>query len=354
MSGNFFGKHLCISTFGESHGWGYGVMLDGCPAGIALSERDIQLELDRRRPGQSTYTSQRREHDQVEIVSGIYGGLTTGAPIGMLIKNHDARSSDYTAVENTFRPGHADFTYHHKYGHRDHRGGGRASARETMMRVAAGAIAKKYCSNYFGIHIQGYCAQIGEKKLHPLALDQVYHNPFFSPDPYRVDELATYIDDIRKHRDSIGTQVCVIASGVPIGLGEPVYDGLDARLAHAMMSINAAKAVEIGDGVDVITQKGSEHRDAILPDGFASNHSGGVLGGISTGQDLVVKVAFKPASSIPQAIDSITTSGEKTQVLVTGRHDPCVGIRAVPVVEAMMALVLMDAVLVSNLGKYRV
>lgn len=345
MSGNSIGKLFVVTTFGESHGPAYGCVIDGCPPGMALTEEDIQVELNRRRPGQSRFTSQRREQDNVKIISGVFESQTTGTPIGLLIENNDARESDYEAFRHAFRPGHADFTYYHKYGIRDHRGGGRASARETMMRVAAGAIAKKYLKENFQIAIKGYLAQMGSIFLEAKNLQQVDGNPFFCPDPERIPELENYITELRRRGDSIGARINVIAESVPIGLGEPVFDGLDADIAKAMMSINAVKGVEIGSGFQSIIQHGSEHRDPITPTGFLSNHSGGTLGGISTGQSVLVSVAFKPTSSILTPIASIDSDNEPIEISVKGRHDPCVGLRATPIVEAMLAMVLMDHVL---------
>lgn len=344
MSGNSIGKLFTLTTFGESHGPAYGCIIDGCPPGLAINEDDIQKELDRRKPGSSSFVSQRREEDKIQILSGIFEGKTTGTSIGLLIENKEARSSDYDALKNVFRPGHADYTYQHKYGIRDHRGGGRASARETMLRVAAGAIAKKYL-HLHGINIKGYLAAMGNILAEKIDLNTVNSNPFFFPDNDKVTELENLINTLRKERDSIGARVNVIATSVPIGLGEPVYDRLDADIAHAMMGINAVKGVEIGAGFHSILQRGSEHRDALTKQGFTSNHAGGILGGISSGQDILVSIALKPTSSIPQAITTLTVEHEETEVTVTGRHDPCVGIRAVPVAEAMLAITLMDHLL---------
>jgi chorismate synthase len=345
MTGNSIGKLFTVTTCGESHGPAYACIVDGCPPGMELSENDIQLELDRRRPGTSRFTTQRREKDSIKIISGIFEGKTTGTPIGLLIENTDQRSSDYDALKNQFRPGHADFTYQKKYGIRDHRGGGRASARETMMRVAAGAIAKKYLSEKYGTVIHAYLAQLGPIVIDAVDLNEIENNPFFCPDITKISELETYLTALRKQGDSIGARINIQANHVPIGLGEPVFDRLDADLAYALMSINAVKAVEIGDGFASITQHGSEHRDAITPDGFLSNHAGGILGGISTGQLIKASIALKPTSSITTPIDSIDNENNPVKVSVTGRHDPCVGIRAVPIAEAMMAIVLMDHVL---------
>ncbi len=347
MSGNSIGQSFVVTTFGESHGIALGAIIDGCPPGLALCEADLQMEIERRRTGQSKYTSQRREPDQVKILSGIFEGKTTGTPIGLVIENEDHRSKDYDDIKDKFRPGHADFTYHHKYhGIRDYRGSGRASARETVMRVAAGAIAKKYLREQFGTQIRGYLSQMGSIKLGHHGWQHVDTNPFFCADPDKIALLEQLIHNIRKDGDSIGAEVTVIADSVPIGLGEPVFDKLDAELAYALMSINAVKAVGIGDGFDVVAQRGSEHRDQITKaQGFLSNHSGGMLGGISTGQPIIVKIALKPTSSIITPAQSIDIHGNDVEVTTKGRHDPCVGIRATPIAEAMVALVLMDHVL---------
>jgi len=345
MPGNSIGKLFTVTTFGESHGPAYGCIIDGCPPGLRLTEADIQRELDRRRPGASPFTSQRRELDKVKILSGVFAGTTTGTPIGLLIENTDQRASDYAQNKEQFRPGHADFTYQKKYGIRDHRGGGRASARETVMRVAAGAIAKKYLADHFNIIIQGYLAQMGAIHIAPIDLDAIEKNSFFCPDPEKIPELENYITELRRQGNSIGARINLQASNVPAGLGEPVFDRLNADLAHALMSINAVKGVEIGAGFASITQKGSEHRDEITPDGFLSNHAGGILGGISTGQIITASIALKPTSSIATSARSINTQNEPVTVRVTGRHDPCVGIRATPIAEAMMAIVLMDHML---------
>lgn len=345
MSGNSFGTNFVVTTFGESHGPALGCIIDGCPPGLELSEADIQIDLDRRKPGQSKFVTQRREPDQVQILSGVFEGKTTGTPIGLLIVNEDQKSKDYDEIKEQFRPGHADFTYFHKYGIRDHRGSGRASARETAMRVAAGAIAKKYLKQQYGMKIQGFVSQIGLIKLEFQSFEATSQNPFFSPNLEQVPELETLINSIRKEGDSIGAKVTVVADHVPIGLGEPVFDKLDAELAYALMGINAVKAVEIGDGFNCVTQRGSEHRDELSKQGFLSNHAGGVLGGISTGQDIVVSLALKPTSSIIKPARSLNIHGEECEVVTKGRHDPCVGIRAVPIAEAMVALVLMDHVL---------
>jgi chorismate synthase len=342
MSGNTFGRLFAVTTFGESHGPALGGIVDGCPPGLALSESDIQPDIDRRRTGASQFTSQRRENDQVRILSGVFEGRTTGAPIGLLIENSDARSRDYERIKDRFRPGHADYTYQQKYGFRDYRGGGRSSARETVMRVAAGAIARKALRERLGVQIHGYLSAIGALELAPVQPAFAYENPFFCPDPARVAELETLIWDLREKGDSIGARVTVIATGVPPGLGEPAFDRLDADLASAMMGINAVKAVEIGAGTRVVAQHGSEHRDELTPQGFLSNNAGGVLGGISTGQDIVVHVSLKPTSSIQVPGRSIDIAGTPVEVVTTGRHDPCVGLRATPIAEAMLALVLMD------------
>jgi len=345
MPGNSIGKLFTVTTFGESHGPAYGCIVDGCPPGLLLNAEDIQQELNYRRPGASHFTSQRHEMDHVSILSGVFNGMTTGTPIGLLIANTDQRPRDYEKIKDQYRPGHADFTYQTKYGIRDYRGGGRASARETMMRVAAGAIAKKYLLEHFGTHIQAYLAQLGPILIGPIDLQQTRSNDFFCPDAQKIPELETYLTAIRRQGDSIGARINVIASHVPPGLGEPVFDRLHADLAHAFMSINAVKGVEFGAGFASIQQKGSEHRDALSPNGFLSNHAGGTLGGISTGQDITASIAFKPTSSIPQAIQSLNQENEPISVSVTGRHDPCVGLRAPPIVEAMMAIVLMDHVM---------
>jgi len=342
MAGNTFGRLFTVTSFGESHGPALGCIVDGCPPGLELSEDDIQQEVERRRSGRSRYTSQRREPDAVRILSGVFEGRTTGTPIGLLVENRDQRSYDYEKIKDRFRPGHADYTYQHKYGFRDYRGGGRSSARETVMRVAAGAIARKYLAERVGIRIRGYLAQMGDICLEPLDLDAVDRNPFFSPDAARVPELEALIERLRREGDSIGARVTVVATGVPPGLGEPVFDRLDADLAYAMMGINAVKAVEVGDGFRVVEQRGSEHRDELAPAGFLSNHAGGTLGGISSGQDLVVSLALKPTSSIVRPGRTVDLDGRPVEVSTTGRHDPCVGLRAVPIAEAMLALVLVD------------
>ena len=345
MAGNTFGQAFTLTTFGESHGSAMGAVVDGCPPGLPLDESDIQRDLDRRRPGQSKYTTQRREPDQVRILSGVFEGVTTGTPIGLAIENVDQRSRDYGKIKDQFRPAHADFTYMAKYGRRDHRGGGRASARETAMWVAAGAIARKYLASYAGTTIRGYLAQIGDREIEVVDLDAVDANPFFCPDPQAVDEIAALIDALRRDGDSIGAKVTVIAGNVPVGLGEPVFGKLDADLARALVGINAVKGVQFGSGFDSVRQRGSEHRDERDADGFLSNDAGGVLGGISSGQDIVASIALKPTSSITRPGKSIDVHGDEVEVVTTGRHDPCVGIRATPIAEAMVALVLMDHLL---------
>ena len=343
MSGNSYGKLFSISTFGESHGPALGCVIDGCPPGIELSEADLQEDLDRRKPGTSRHTTQRREDDIVQILSGVFEGKTTGTSIGLLIQNTDQRSKDYSNIADTFRPAHADYVYTHKYGFRDYRGGGRSSARETAMRVAAGGIAKKFLASK-GIIIRGYLSQLGPLKIDDSKFDwdQVNQNPFFSPDANIVPEMERYMDALRKEGDSIGAKITVVAEGVPVGLGEPIFDRLDAELAHALMSINAVKGIEIGDGFAVVEQKGTQHRDEMTPEGFCSNHAGGILGGISTGQAITASIALKPTSSLRLPGRSINAKGEAIEVITQGRHDPCVGIRATPIAEAMMAIVLMD------------
>jgi len=346
MSDNTFGRLFRMTTFGESHGPAIGCIVDGCPPGLEIDAAYIQHELVRRASGKSRHTSQRKEKDEVQILSGMFEGRTTGHPIALVIENTDARSKDYTDIAEQFRPGHADFTYWKKYGFRDYRGGGRSSARETTMRVAAGAIARKYLHEQFGIEIQGWLAQLGPIRTDKVMdLDSTDDNPFFSPDASVVGELESYMDSLRKSGDSVGARISAVARNVPAGLGEPVYGKLDADLATAMMGINAAKAVEIGAGFDCVEQLGTEHRDEITPGGFLSNHAGGVLGGISSGQDVLVSVAFKPTSSLRIPCRSVDINGKAVEVITKGRHDPCVGIRATPIVEAMLALVLMDHVL---------
>jgi chorismate synthase len=342
VSGNTIGKLFTVTSFGESHGPALGCVVDGCPPGLALAEADLQRDLDRRRPGSSQFVTQRRESDTVKILSGVFEGRTTGTAIGLLVENEDARSRDYDKIKDRFRPNHADYTYQHKYGFRDYRGGGRASARETVMRVAAGAIARKYLAERAGIGISGYLSQIGPLQLAVVDPAAAYDNPFFCPDPARVPELEQLLWDTRGAGDSIGARLTVRATGVPPGLGEPVFDKLDADIAHAMMGINAVKAVELGDGVTVVGQKGTEHRDELSPGGFLANHSGGVLGGISSGQELIVHLSIKPTSSIQVPGRTIDVAGKAAEIVTTGRHDPCVGLRAVPIAEAMLAIVLMD------------
>ncbi|KFN17563.1 chorismate synthase [Aeromonas bestiarum] len=345
MAGNSFGQLFRVTTFGESHGLALGAVVDGCPPGLEISEADLQGDLDRRKPGTSRYTTPRREPDEVKILSGVFEGKTTGTSIGLLIENTDQRSKDYSDIKDVFRPGHADYTYHQKYGQRDYRGGGRSSARETAMRVAAGAIAKKYLKQMHGIEITGFLSQLGPIKAEAFDAAQIEQNPFFFPDAGKLEALDQYMRDLKKEGNSVGAKVQVIASKVPVGLGEPVFDRLDADIAHAMMGINAVKGVEIGDGFAVVEQKGSEHRDEMTPAGFASNHAGGILGGISSGQDIVVSLGLKPTSSITVPGKTINTEGEAIEMITKGRHDPCVGIRAVPIAEAMLALVLMDHLL---------
>lgn len=342
MSGNSFGRLFVVSTFGESHGPALGCIIDGCPPGLALDESDIQKDLDRRRPGRSRHTTQRKEPDQVTILSGVFEGQTTGTPIGLLIENKDQRSRDYGDIKDKFRPGHADYTYQQKYGIRDYRGGGRSSARETTMRVAAGAIARKYLQEKVGIEVHGYLAQLGPIELAATDLSSVDDNPFFCAEPGRIEELEKFMDALRREGDSIGAKISVIATHMPPGLGEPVFDKLGADIAHGLMSINAVKGVEIGAGFRVVTQRGSEHRDEIGADGFSKNDAGGTLGGISSGQDLIASIALKPTSSISVPGKTIDKQGKETEIVTKGRHDPCVGLRATPIAEAMVALVIMD------------
>jgi chorismate synthase len=333
---------FCVTTFGESHGPALGAVIDGCPPGLPLCEADIQPDLDRRKPGTSRHVTQRRESDQVQILSGVFEGVTTGTPIALVIHNEDQRSRDYDKIAQQFRPGHADYTYLQKYGLRDHRGGGRSSARETAARVAAGAVARKWLAQRYGVTIRGYLSQLGPIPITVKDWNAIDQNPFFCPDPDLVPRLESFMDDLRKSGDSVGARLSVVASGLPPGWGEPVFDRLDADIAHALMSINAVKGVEIGDGFAVVTQRGTEHGDEMTPDGFQSNHAGGILGGISTGQDLIAHLAIKPTSSIRLPRRSLDRQGQAVEVQTTGRHDPCVGIRATPIVEAMMALVLID------------
>lgn len=342
MSGNSFGRVFTVTTFGESHGPALGCIIDGCPPGLALTADDIQQDLERRRPGKSRHTTQRKEPDRVRVLSGVFEGQTTGTPIGLLIENTDQRSKDYGKIKDKFRPGHADYTYQQKYGIRDYRGGGRSSARETTMRVAAGAVARKYLRERLGIEVQGYLSQLGPIVLDRVDLSVVESNPFFCADPTRLPELETFMDELRKQGDSIGAKISVLASGVPAGLGEPVFDKLEADLAHGLMSINAVKGVELGAGFAAVAQRGSEHRDELTPEGFSKNDAGGTLGGISSGQDILASIALKPTSSISVPGKTIDTSGKASEIVTTGRHDPCVGLRATPIAEAMVTLVLMD------------
>jgi chorismate synthase len=342
MAGDTFGKLFTVTTFGESHGPGLGCVVDGCPPGLALSEADLQKDLDRRRPGRSRHVTQRKEPDEVKILSGVFEGVTTGTAIGLYVENVDQRGRDYTKIKDKFRPGHADYTYQQKYGIRDYRGGGRASARETVMRVAAGAIARKYLYEQLGVMIHGYLAQLGPLRLEPRDLTLVDTNPFFCADPDQLEALEAYMIQLRRDGDSIGARINLIASNVPPGLGEPVFDKLEAALAHGLMSINAVKGVEFGDGFRCVEQRGSEHRDELTPDGFKKNSSGGTLGGISSGQDILVSIALKPTSSIQVPGSTVDRDGDATDIVTTGRHDPCVGLRATPIAEAMIALTLMD------------
>ena len=342
MAGNTIGKLFTVTTFGESHGPAIGCVIDGCPPGLELSDADFANDIDRRKTGKSRHTSQRKEPDTVTILSGVFEGKTTGTPIGLLIENTNQRSKDYTEIMDRFRPGHADYTYEHKYGIRDYRGGGRSSARETTMRVAAGVVAKKWLKQKYNIDIRGYVSEIGEHRYASFDWDVVETNPFFFPDADMVTFLESYLDSIRKQQDSVGARVEVVASNVPVGWGEPVFDRLDADIAFAMMSINASKGVEIGAGFRSVAQKGSEHRDEMTLKGFIGNNAGGTLGGISSGQDILVSTAFKPTSSISTPGRSVNMAGEEVEIVTKGRHDPCVGIRAVPIVEAMLALVLID------------
>ncbi len=342
MAGNTIGKLFTVTTSGESHGPGMAAIVDGCPPGMELSEEDIQQELEKRRPGTSRFTSQRKEPDQVKIMSGIFEGKTTGTPINLVVGNVDQKSKDYSAIKDKFRPGHADFSYYHKYGIRDYRGGGRSSARETVMRVAAGAIAKKYLKERLGMEIYGYLSQLGSIPVELKEKDFIGTNPFFAGDPEKIEELESFMDQLRRDGDSIGAKINILATQVPVGLGEPVFDKLEADIAHALMSINAVKGVEIGAGFSVVTQRGSEHRDEIDSSGFKQNNSGGTLGGISSGQDILASIALKPTSSIIKPAETIDKSGEETEIVTKGRHDPCVGLRATPIAEAMLAITLMD------------
>jgi len=342
VSGNSFGRNFIVTSFGESHGLALGCIVDGCPPGLPLQESDIQGDLDRRRPGTSRHTTQRNEPDQVKILSGVFEGQTTGTPIGLLIENKDQRSKDYSDIKDKFRPGHADYTYQQKYGIRDYRGGGRSSARETAMRVAAGAIARKYLQTRLGVTITGYLSQLGPIKLGASDMGAIRSNPFFCADPERLPELEEFMDALRAEGDSIGAKITVLASQVPVGLGEPVFDKLEADLAKGLMSINAVKGVEIGAGFAAITQRGSEHRDEMSAKGFSKNDAGGTLGGISSGQDILASIALKPTSSVAVPGKTIDKTGAETEIVSKGRHDPCVGLRATPIAEAMVALVLMD------------
>jgi chorismate synthase len=342
VSGNSFGKLFVVTTFGESHGRALGCIVDGCPPGMPLEEADIQRDLDRRRPGQSRHTTQRKEPDQVQILSGVFEGKTTGTPIGLLIENVDQRSKDYGDIKDKFRPGHADYTYQQKYGIRDYRGGGRSSARETTMRVAAGAIARKYLRERLGLEIRGYLSRLGPIALGASDLDAVRDNPFFCAEPDRIPELEAFMDELREQGDSIGARISVLASGMPVGLGEPVFDKLEADLARGLMSINAVKGVEVGAGFAAVEQRGSQHRDEMSAAGFSKNDAGGTLGGISSGQDILVSIALKPTSSVSVKGKTIDKQGKETDIVTKGRHDPCVGLRATPIAEAMVALVLMD------------
>jgi chorismate synthase len=342
VSGNTFGRIFTVTTFGESHGPALGCIIDGCPPGMKLTEADIQGDLDRRRPGRNRHTTQRNEPDQVRILSGVFEGMTTGTPIALLVENMDQSSKDYGDIKDKFRPGHADYTYQQKYGIRDYRGGGRSSARETTMRVAAGAVAKKYLKERLGVEVRGYLSQLGPLELDAKDLDSIDDNAFFCADPDRVDELHRFMDDLREQGDSIGAKISVLASNVPPGLGEPVFDKLEADIAHGLMSINAVKGVELGAGFAAVTQRGSEHRDEMSRDGFSKNDAGGTLGGISSGQDVLASLALKPTSSVSIPGKTIDKSGKDTEIVTKGRHDPCVGLRATPIAEAMVALVLMD------------
>jgi chorismate synthase len=345
MPGSSIGEMFKVTTFGESHGPALGCVIDGCPPGLDLNESDIQVDLDRRKPGTSKFATQRKEGDKVRILSGVFEGVTTGTSIGLVIENEDQRSRDYSEIKEKFRPAHADFSYQQKYGFRDYRGGGRASARETAMRVAAGAIAKKYLQERQGIVVRGYLAQMGDITSEMIDWDEVGNNPFFCPDVSKVTEMEALIDQLRRDGDSIGAKITVVASGMIPGLGEPVFDKLDAEIAGSLMSINAVKGVEIGGGFSVVTERGTEHRDEMTSNGFLSNHAGGILGGISTGQDIVASIALKPTSSITTASRTVDKEGHETEIITKGRHDPCVGVRATPIAEAMLAIVLMDHLL---------
>jgi chorismate synthase len=342
MSGNSFGKIFTVTTFGESHGVAMGCTIDGCPPGMTLCEHDIQIHLNKRRPGQSKHTTQRNEPDQVQILSGVFEGKTTGTPIGLMINNKDQRSKDYGDIKDKFRPGHADYSYQQKYGIRDYRGGGRSSARETAMRVAAGAVARKYLYEKLGLEIRGYLSQIGDLSLDCIDMGYIDENPYFCADKSKIKDLESFMDNLMSEGDSIGAKISILASNVPPGLGEPVFDKLEADLAHGLMSINAVKGVEMGAGFASVSQKGSEHRDSITPEGFSKNDAGGTLGGISSGQDILTSIALKPTSSISVPGKTIDKFGQESEIITTGRHDPCVGLRATPIAEAMVALVLMD------------
>ena len=342
MSGNSFGNSFVVTTFGESHGVALGCVVDGCPPGLEISEEDIQKELDKRKPGSSKYTTQRKENDEVEILSGVFEGVTTGTPIGLLIRNKDQKSKDYDELKNVFRPSHADYVYSKKYGIRDHRGGGRSSARETAMRVASGAIAKKYLNEKLGINIRGYLSQIGSIKVSNIDFEQINQNPFFCPDSEILLDIENLIDELREDGDSVGAKIDISVSNMPVGIGEPVFDKLEADLAKGLMSINAVKGFEIGKGFGLVASKGSESRDEMTPEGYLSNNSGGISGGISTGQEIKISIALKPTSSISKEGQTIDAEGESQQIQVQGRHDPCVGVRATPIAEAMTALVIMD------------
>ena len=342
MSGNSFGNSFIVTTFGESHGVALGCVVDGCPPGLEISEEDIQKELDKRKPGSSKYTTQRKENDEVEILSGVFEGITTGTPIGLLIRNKDQKSKDYDELKNVFRPSHADYVYSKKYGIRDHRGGGRSSARETAMRVASGAIAKKYLNEKLGINIRGYLSQIGSIKVSNIDFEQINQNPFFCPDSEILLDIENLIDELREDGDSVGAKIDISVSNMPVGIGEPVFDKLEADLAKGLMSINAVKGFEIGKGFGLVASKGSESRDEMTPEGYLSNNSGGISGGISTGQEIKISIALKPTSSISKEGQTIDAEGESQQIQVQGRHDPCVGVRATPIAEAMTALVIMD------------
>lgn len=342
MPGNSIGEMFRVTTFGESHGPALGCVIDGCPPGLALSEAEIQIDLDRRRPGTSKYATQRKEPDRVRILSGVFEGATTGTSIGLIIENEDQKSKDYSDIKDKFRPAHADYTYHQKYGVRDYRGGGRSSARETAMRVAAGAVAKKYLAECFGVTVRGYLAQMGDICVNEIDWSEVGKNPFFCPDSSCLEDMENLIEQLRRDGDSIGAKVNVVAAGLPAGWGEPVFNRLDADLAAALMSINAVKGVEIGDGFAVVSQRGTDHRDEMTSNGFVSNHAGGILGGISSGQDILASIALKPTSSITTPARTVDTEGRDTEIVTKGRHDPCVGVRATPIAEAMTAIVLMD------------